>query len=524
MPETPWQELLSSTGTIVVGLAVFISAFFVLRWRRTRFANIPPGPRPLPLIGNCGYLIVPDFVLKRLAGSGSELRAPPAQQVRLMQQSAIYGPVYSVFVGSQLVVILADYESIRDALVNRAEVFSDRPDVPVVTILTRRKGIVFAPYGPVWRQQRKFCHAALRSFGFGKLSLEPCIQEELAFVKQELLRLSAEGGAVDPAPLINGAVSNVICSISFGRRFQHEDAEFRMMLDLMSRGLEVVMNSAAMLINVFPWLYHLPFGVFKEVRIVESRMTGFLKKIIAQHKSTLDPSNPRDLIDMYLTEMAQHQKTAGAGENGFTEDYLFYIIGDLFIAGTDTTTNTVLWILLYMSLYPDVQEKVQKEIDSVVPPDRVPSLTDKARLPFTEATLMEVLRMAVVVPLSIPHMASKTTEFRGYTIPKGTVVFPHLWAVHRDPTLWEKPDDFNPARFLSESGQVERKEFFIPFGTGRRVCMGEQLAKMELFLMFSSLMQAFSFRLPEGARPPPMDGRFGLTLAPWPYSLRVTPR
>ncbi|KAL4618188.1 cytochrome P450 2U1 [Arapaima gigas] len=356
MPETPWQELLSSTGTIVVGLAVFISAFFVLRWRRTRFANIPPGPRPLPLIGNCGYLIVPDFVLKRLAGSGSELRAPPAQQVRLMQQSAIYGPVYSVFVGSQLVVILADYESIRDALVNRAEVFSDRPDVPVVTILTRRKGIVFAPYGPVWRQQRKFCHAALRSFGFGKLSLEPCIQEELAFVKQELLRLSAEGGAVDPAPLINGAVSNVICSISFGRRFQHEDAEFRMMLDLMSRGLEVVMNSAAMLINVFPWLYHLPFGVFKEVRIVESRMTGFLKKIIAQHKSTLDPSNPRDLIDMYLTEMAQHQKTAGAGENGFTEDYLFYIIGDLFIAGTDTTTNTVLWILLYMSLYPDVQD------------------------------------------------------------------------------------------------------------------------------------------------------------------------
>ncbi|XP_018611667.1 cytochrome P450 2U1 [Scleropages formosus] len=533
-----WQELyygvkLSSLGirTAMVALAVFVSVLlYVVRRRQSRrYANIPPGPKPLPLIGNCAFFLLPDYLITRLGGTRwlervSAQRAPPSPQVILMKQSEVYGPMYSVFVGSQLVVILTEYEAIRDALTNRAEVFSDRPDVPIVTILTKRRGIVFAPYGPVWRQQRKFCHAALRSFGFGKLSLEPVIHEELAFVKQELLRLSAEGGAINPAPLINGAVSNVICSISFGRRFQHKDEEFRLMLDLMSRGLEVVMNSPALLINAFPWLYYLPFGVFKEVRNVESRIVGFLKGIITQHKSTLDPANPRDLIDMYLTEATQNQETASSGGNSFTEDYLLYIIGDLFIAGTDTTTNTLLWILLYMSLYPEVQEKVQKEIDSVVPPDRTPSLTDKARLPFTEATLMEVQRMTVVVPLSIPHMASETTEFRGYTIPKGTVIFPHLWAVHRDPTLWEKPDVFNPYRFLDENGEVNRKEFFIPFGTGRRVCMGEQLAKMELFLMFSTLMQAFSFRLPEGAQPPPMDGKFGLTLAPWPFNVCVTAR
>lgn len=217
-------------------------------------------------------------------------------------------------------------------------------------------GIVFAPYGQVWRQQRKFCHAALRSFGLGKLSLEPCIQEEVLLVKRELLQLSAKAGwgPIDPAPLINGAVSNVICSLSFGRRFQPLDDEFRAMLDLMSRGLEIVMNSAAILINVFPWLYYLPFGVFKEVRTVESRITSFLKAMIAEHRSSLDPNAPRDLIDMYLIEMAQQQER-GLTDSSFSEDYLFYIIGDLFIAGTDTTTNTILWILLYMSLYPDVQ-------------------------------------------------------------------------------------------------------------------------------------------------------------------------
>lgn len=169
-------------------------------------------------------------------------------------------------------------------------------------------------------------------------------------------------------------------------------------------------------------------------------------------------------------------------------------------------------------------EKVQGEIDAVIGRDRVPSLTDKGCLPFTEATIMEVQRMTVVVPLAIPHMASETTVFRGYTIPKGTVVIPNLWSVHRDPSVWDTPDDFNPSRFLDEQGKLMRKEYFIPFGIGRRVCMGEQLAKMELFLMFTNLMQAFTFRLPNGKPPPPMHGRFGLTLAPCSYTVCVTPR
>ncbi|XP_023683471.1 cytochrome P450 2U1 [Paramormyrops kingsleyae] len=530
MQGDPWWEQSGVSTALVVSLT-FFGVFYVMQRRKRirELCNIPPGPAPLPIIGNCGYFLVPKFILKWIRrykyGDDGSKRRMQSPQVLLTELAEVYGAVYSVFIGSQLVVILTGYDAVRDALTNHAEVFSDRPDVPVISMLTKRRGIVFAPYGQVWRQQRRFCHAALRSFGLGKLSLEPCIQEEVLLVKRELLQLSVEvgWGAIDPAHLINGAVSNVICSLSFGRRFQPLDDEFRAMLDLMSRGLEIVMNSAAILINVFPWLYYLPFGVFKEVRTVESRITRFLKAMIAEHRSSLDPSAPRDLIDMYLIEMAQQQER-GPTDSSFSEDYLFYIIGDLFIAGTDTTTNTILWILLYMSLYPDVQEKVHQEIDSVVPVGRAPSLTDKARLPYTEASIMEVQRMTAVVPLAIPHMASQTTEFRGYTIPRGTVIFPNLWSVHRDPAVWEKPDVFNPSRFLDSNGEVQRREHFLPFGIGRRVCMGEQLAKMELFLMFTGLMQAFTFRLPEGAALPAMDGRFGLTLAPFPYSLRVTPR
>ncbi|XP_056136444.1 cytochrome P450 2U1 [Lampris incognitus] len=487
-------------------------------------ANIPPGPKPWPVVGNFGGFLVPAFLWRRLTGVRDRPAAvsPP---VFLMQQAKLYGNLYSLFVGSKLVVVLNGYDVVREALSNHADVFSDRPDIPIITILTKRKGIVFAPYGPVWRRQRKFCHTTLRSFGLGKLSLEPCILEGLAVIKAELLRLSeafAHTG-VDMTPLISNAISNVICSMSLGQRFHHQDREFRTLLDLMAHGLEISVNSPAVLINIFPLLYYLPFGVFKELRQVEGDITAFLKRIIERHRSTLDPENPRDLIDMYLVEMLA-QQAAGEEDGSFTEDYLFYIIGDLFIAGTDTTTNSVLWLLLYMVIYPDIQEKVQEEIDEVVGRDRIPSLTDKGSLPFTEATIMEVQRMTVVVPLAIPHMISETTEFRGYTIPKGTVIVPNLWSVHRDPTVWENPNHFKPSRFLDNEGKLQRKDCFIPFGIGRRVCMGEQLAKMELFLMFTNLMQAFKFRLPEGVPSPPMHGRFGLTLAPCSYTVCVTAR
>lgn len=199
----------------------------------------------------------------------------------------------------------------------------------------------------------------LRNFGLGKLSLEPCIHEGFATVKAELLKLNQEAGGrgVDLTPLISNAVSNVISSISLGQRFHHQDEEFRTQLNHMAHGLEISMNSAAMLINIFPWLYYIPFGVFKQLRQVERDITMFLKKIIARHRATLDPENPRDFIDMYLVELLSRQKTGETEEDGFSEDYMFYIIGDLFIAGTDTTTNSILWMVLYMCLHPDVQGK-----------------------------------------------------------------------------------------------------------------------------------------------------------------------
>ncbi|XP_020652021.3 cytochrome P450 2U1 isoform X1 [Pogona vitticeps] len=501
---------------------------------RRALDGMPPGPKPWPLVGNMGFALVPiPPLLKRLRGGGggsgsgggarpqsfgdvmSSAGRPPSVHVALTNLTKVYGSIFSLFVGSCPLVVLSEFEAVRDALVNQAEVFSDRPSIPIVTILTKKKGVVFAPYGPVWKKQRKFSHSTLRHFGLGKHSLEPKIIEEFKYVKEEILKHGRD--QFNPFPIIGNAVSNVICSMAFGRRFDYDDMEFKTLLKVMSRCLEITLNIHVLLINICPWLYYLPFGPFRELRQAEIDITAFLKKIIIQHRETLDAQNPRDFIDMYLLHVDEEKKTNS--ESSFDDDYLFFIIGDLFIAGTDTTSNTLLWSLLYMSLHPDEQKKVQEEIDLIIGRDRAPSLADKARMPFTEATIMEVQRMTVVVPLSIPRMASETTVLQGYKIPKGSIIIPNLWSVHRDPKIWERPNDFYPARFLDEKGQLLKKETFIPFGIGKRVCMGEQLAKMELFLIFVSLLQSFTFQFPEDSQKPSMEGRFGLTLAPFPFNI-----
>ncbi|XP_038610967.1 cytochrome P450 2U1 [Tachyglossus aculeatus] len=471
----------------------------------------PPGPRGWPLLARLGGL--------PWAGR-SRPAAPPLQLLR--ELGGRFGSVWSLRLGRAppRFVVLADFAAVSRALREQAPFFADRPPLPLISIITRRKGIVFAPYGPVWKQQRKFSHSTLRHFGLGKLSLEPKIIEEFQHVKEEMEKHGA--GPFNPLPLINNAVSNIICSLCFGRRFEYTNSEFKKMLSLMSRGLELSMSNPILLVNIWSWLYYLPFGPFRELRQIEKDLTAFLKRLIREHRESLDRTAPRDFIDMYLLHMEEEQKKDC--NSSFSEEYLFYIIGDLFIAGTDTTTNTVLWCLLYMSLNPDVQEKVHQEIDKVIGRDRVPTLTDKVHMPFTEATIMEVQRLAVVVPLSIPRMTTEETVLLGYTIPKGTVILPNLWSVHRDPAVWEEPDTFLPERFLDEQGQLVKKETFIPFGLGKRVCMGEQLAKMELFLMFTCLMQSFTFAWPEGSEKPFLYGRFGLTLAPHPFNLIISKR
>ncbi|EGW10676.1 Cytochrome P450 2D27 [Cricetulus griseus] len=172
-----------------------------------------------------------------------------------------------------------------------------------------------------------------------------------------------------------------------------------------------------------------------------------------------------------------------------------------------------------MILHPDVQSRVQQEIDDVIGKVRHPEMADQARMPYTNAVIHEVQRFGDIVPLNVPHMTSRDVEIQGFLIPKGTTLIPNLSSVLKDETVWEKPLHFHPEHFLDAQGRFVKHEAFMPFSAGRRVCLGEPLARMELFLFFTCLLQRFSFSVPDGQPRPSTQSIFTLPATPVPYEL-----
>lgn len=195
------------------------------------------------------------------------------------------------------------------------------------------------------------------------------------------------------------------------------------------------------------------------------------------------------------------------------------VLVDMFSAGEETVKTCLLWSLVYLLHNPEVMRKVQDELDAVVGRSRMPSLEDQPHLPYTEATICEVLRRSSVVPLGTSHATSKDTVLGGYNIPKGATIIPLLYSCHMDPNLWDEPEKFEPTRFLDEEGRVRKPEQFIPFGVGRRMCLGHVLARSEMFLFFTSILQNFTLGYPEGEPLPSLKGDLGVTYTPQPFKV-----
>ncbi|XP_035686646.1 cytochrome P450 2U1-like [Branchiostoma floridae] len=431
-----------------------------------------------------------------------------------------YGDVFTVYFGPRRVVVLNGYAAIHEALVKNAENFSSRPlGQAFFSADGKTLGIADESYGPKWKEHRKFAMMSLRDFGVGKKSLEGKILEEARALGDEICKTNGRPFCI--SQMMQNAVSNVICSIVFGSRYEYDDMVFKSLLKAIQRvfGRKMVEFLAEQL----PPLKVLP-GVrknYQDLMQSQAKIMDHIKERIREHEDTFDPNDIRDFIDAFLLESNKRQTDEN---NTFTEQELATIVYQLFLAGTDTTATTLRWALLYMILHPDIQEKVQQEIDSVLGPNQEPAMAHRSQMPYTEATLTEVSRHATVAPHTIQHATSNDTTFRGYNIPKGTVVEVILWSVHHDPNLWPEPDKFDPNRFIDDAGKYVKREGVIPFSLGRRVCLGEQLARMELFLIFTSLLQRFTFKLPEGAPKPSEKGVPGPLHQPVPFMLIAEPR
>ncbi|XP_066283351.1 cytochrome P450 2U1-like [Branchiostoma lanceolatum] len=496
------QKILQISGltlqTFLVLCATFLLASVILK----RSQNLPPYPAGrVPVLGH-------------LLALG---RAPHLKLAAWRRQ---YGDVFTVRMGMEDVVVLSGYTAVKDALVDRSELFASRPPNYLFDAVTDSgKDIVVSRWGTGFRQRKRFATTALRNLGMkvGRGGIEEKIREEADCLRNRIAENN--GRPFDISHDVAVTVANVICSMAFGKRYDYEDETFRELTkDFATLSVEL---GAGQIISVFPLLRFVPVVNRSGIIALEAilKIKNEVREEISRHREHLDRENPRDFLDFCLLELEQQEKV-----DGLTEEYVMYMAMDLFLAGTDTTTVTLLWSLLYMTLNPDIQDKVQEELDAVIG-ESLPTLSHRSQLPYVNACLLEVMRIRTLVPLGVPHATTQEVKVQGYDIPKGTQILTNLYSLHMDPAYWPDPDRFDPERFLDAEGNViNNSESFMPFSGGRRVCLGEQLARMELFLFFSTLLQSFTFQTPEGAPPPNTDGVFGATFKPHPFQLCAMPR
>ncbi|CAL8362799.1 unnamed protein product [Gadus morhua 'NCC'] len=462
--------------------------------KQRRPPGFPPGPSPIPVIGNIYSLATEPHVF-------------------LKKQSEVHGQIFSLDLGGILTVVLNGYDCIRECLYHQSEVFADRPSLPLFKKMTKMGGLLNHKYGRGWIEHRKLACNSFRYFGSGQRQFERRISEECMFFVDAID--VHKGKPFNPKHLVTNAVSNITNLIIFGQRFTYDDHNFQHMIELFSENVELAVSGWALLYNAFPWIEYVPFGKHQKLFRNAAEVYRFLQQVIEDFSQGRVPQAPRHYVDAYLDELEQSTKDPGTS---YSRENLIYSVGELIIAGTETTTNTLRWAMLYMALYPNIQERVHQEIDSVLVKGRAPSLEDKQRMPYVEAVLHEVLRFCNIVPLGIFRATSQDANVNGYTIPKGTMVITNLYSVHFDEKYWNDPGVFSPQRFLDSNGNFVRREAFLPFSLGRRQCLGEQLARMEMFLFFTTMLQRFHLQFPPGTMPN-LTPKLGMTLQPMPYSI-----
>ncbi|CAL8259989.1 unnamed protein product [Merluccius merluccius] len=480
------------SSLLLLGLLVCLLWFC---WPR-RPQGFPPGPLALPVLGNLLNL---------------NLTNPMKDFQRLAER---YGAVYSLFLGPNPAVVLNGIQAIKEALVNQAAAFSGRPQDLLVNKMTQGKGVILVDYGVQWKEHRRFALTTLRNFGLGKQSMEERILAEVKHLMEPLEE--SVGGTLNPQVLFHNGSSNIICQVLFGKRFDYNDPFIKEIVHLYTENAKIANGPWSMLYDTIPMIRRLPLPFrkcFKNVRRCQELGNSLLK----EHLESRRPGQTRDFLDCYLEELDKR----GDDGSSFGLEQLMMFSLDLHFAGTDTTSNTLLTGFLYLMTHPHIQERCQQEIDCTLEGKEEASFDDRHQMPYMQAVIHEIQRIANVVPLSVFHCTTNDTKLLGYSIPKGTMVIPNLTSVLNENNQWKFPAEFNPENFLNEQGDFVKPEAFMPFSIGPRMCLGEGLARMELFLILVTLLRRFKFSWPEDAGEPDYTPVFGVTITPKPYRMHI---
>ncbi|KAG0497903.1 hypothetical protein HPP92_002594 [Vanilla planifolia] len=446
---------------------------------------LPPGPRGLPLLG---YLT----------------KVGPNPHQTFYNLSKIYGPLLHLRFGIVDVVVPSSAEVAAKLFRNDLKVVNRPKNSGAEHILYNYQDIGFVPYGPRWRMLRKLC--ALHLFSPKALDdLQDTRREEMDLFVGEL---AGKGGAVevDVSREVAKCVANSLSRLLIGRRVfdagqEKEAGEFKwMVMELMH------LSGSFCVADFLPGLGWLdPQGLISRMKKLNRRFDAFLNRFMAEHREPNaagdnNNSGKRDLLSVML-----EQQENADGEGGkLTDVDIKALLVAMFAAGSDSTSITSEWALAELIRKPEILARAQAELDSAVGRNRLVMESDLSNLPMLQDIVKETLRLHPPAPISVPRVAVEDCEVDGYLIPKGSTILLNIWAIGRDPVAWpDEPNEFRPDRFLPggkhEGEDLKGSHFgLIPFGAGRRICVGMNLGLRMVTFMTATMIHSFDWFLPEG--------------------------
>ncbi|XP_059804076.1 steroid 17-alpha-hydroxylase/17,20 lyase [Hypanus sabinus] len=492
--------------TLIIAVSFVILSFTSLFHKKPKVGKHPKSLPSFPFIGSL-----------------LSLRSDLPAHLLFQNFQKDYGDIFSLMLGPHYMVVINHYKYAKEVLVKKGKVFAGRPKMVTTDLLSNDgKGIAFASFSPTWRFHRKLVYTHLYAFGNHLETLEETIRKEATSICTDFEQLV--GSPLNIMTEVAWFLSNVISLLCFNSTLAKDDPEFLKVLQYKQGIVESVGRDN--LVDIFSWLQYFPSENLQILKRSLAIRDSILTKKFEEHKANFKSDSIKDLTDALLKAQENAKNKTQLPGPQLTDDHLMTTMADIHGAGIETTSIIFTWILFYLLQYPEIQTKIQEEIDDNIGFERTPQCRDRKNLHFLNATISETLRIQPVSPLLIPHVALVDTSIGGYTIPKGTQVTVNLWAIHHDEREWKNPDIFDPTRFLNKEGKHMHSPSpsFMPFSAGPRVCVGEVLTKMLLFLFFATFLQRFSVEFPPGQRLADLERKFTIVQQPKDFKLQLKTR
>ncbi|XP_061391949.1 uncharacterized protein LOC133327408 [Musca vetustissima] len=519
-----WTGLKMAFPLLTIGLAgLFI--YLSYRYAVAKPKGFPPVIPRIPIFGSYLFMMMVNFTYLHKA----------VWKFSKWLKSDIVG----LHMGKYPIVVVHDSKSVREVL-TRPE-FNGRPSLFVAQIRepNRKVAGIFFKDGQEWEEQRRFILRYARDFGFGRRSdqLEAIIQEELSDMLHIIRtgpkyphehQFVKEGGYRVLMPyFFNPFSANSVYQVLFNERYPRSEQADMWKLIRLGVQFQRTGDDYGKILSIMPWVRHIFPNWSSYNKLMESNryLYEFYEKLVDRYIATYDESAERHFVDIYIKEMKKAEKE-GKTNTTFNRSQFVMALVDFTFPASTAVGMTMAFLVQYLLLHPEVQRECQKEIDNVVGSGRLPTLDDRQHLPYTEASIREMLRIETLVPSNVPHRTRVETELMGYRLPKDTFVMTSLYALHNDENLWGDPQNFRPERFLDENGKLSlKKDHSLPFGAGKRLCAGETFARNMLFLMTATMLQNFNFVLgPNDKMPDVSTNLSGLSTSPRDYWVQLEER